>query len=68
MDNNMTTDATPNVIGKTLEEATLTLNQAGFTIRVLKEDGEQRMGTCDWIPTRVTLDLANGKVTAQSNG
>lgn len=64
----MTTNATPNVIGKTLEEATLTLNQAGFTTRVLKVDGEERMGTCDWIPTRVTLDLVDNKVTAQRNG
>lgn len=62
------TNATPNVIGKTFEEAIKILNESGYTFRVLEIDGVSRIGTCDYVLTRVGLSLKDNVVTDQSNG
>jgi beta-lactam-binding protein with PASTA domain len=50
-----TTVAVPDIVGKSVDEATATLESAGLTLRVLKRDGEDLAGTADYLPTRVNV-------------
>jgi PASTA domain len=45
----------PNVIGKTVEDATATLEAAGFTLRVVRRDGENLPATADFLENRVNV-------------
>jgi beta-lactam-binding protein with PASTA domain len=48
-------DGVPNVVGQTVDEATATLEAAGFTLRVVQRDGEDLPGTADFVDTRVNV-------------
>ena len=50
-----TTVAVPDIVGKTVDEATATLQGAGLTLRVVKRDGEDLASTADYVPTRVNV-------------
>lgn len=50
-----TTIAVPDIVGKTVDEATATLASAGLTLRVVKRDGEDLAGTADYVTTRVNV-------------
>jgi PASTA domain len=45
----------PDVIGESVEDATATLEEAGFTLRVLRRDGEDLPGTMDFVENRVNV-------------
>ena len=45
----------PDVIGDSVEEATATLEEAGFTLRVVQRDGEDLPGTADFLENRVNV-------------
>jgi beta-lactam-binding protein with PASTA domain len=45
----------PDVVGQSVEEATATLQSAGFTLRVISRDGEDLAVTADFIETRVNV-------------
>jgi beta-lactam-binding protein with PASTA domain len=45
----------PDVIGQSVEDATATLEEAGFTLRVVKRDGEDLASTADFIDNRVNV-------------
>ena len=45
----------PDVIGDSVDDATATLEEAGFTLRVVRRDGEDVPGTADFIEDRVNV-------------
>jgi beta-lactam-binding protein with PASTA domain len=45
----------PDVIGDSVEDATATLEKAGFTLRVVRRDGEDLAVTMDFIEDRVNV-------------
>jgi PASTA domain len=45
----------PDVVGDTVEEATATLEAAGFTLRVVQRDGEDLAVTADFLENRVNV-------------
>src|SRR5262245_50697486 len=45
----------PDVIGDSLADATTTLEDAGFTVRVVRRDGEDLPATNDFIENRVNV-------------
>jgi len=45
----------PDVIGQSVEEATATLEEAGFTLRVVQRDGEELPATADFLENRVNV-------------
>jgi hypothetical protein len=45
----------PDVIGDSVEDATATLEDAGFTLRVLRRDGEDLPATMDFVDNRVNV-------------
>jgi hypothetical protein len=45
----------PDVIGDTVEDATATLEAAGFSLRVVQRDGEDLPVTADFIDNRVNV-------------
>ena len=45
----------PDVIGDSVEDATATLEAAGYTLRVVKRDGEELPATADFIENRVNV-------------
>jgi len=45
----------PDVIGQSVEEATATLEAAGFTLRVVRRDGEDLAVTADFLENRVNV-------------
>ena len=45
----------PDVIGDSVEEATATLEAAGFTLRVVQRDGEDLAVTADFLENRVNV-------------
>src|SRR6478735_8533639 len=49
-----TADA-PDVIGDSVEDATATLEAAGWTLRVLRRDGEDLPATMDFVDNRVNV-------------
>lgn len=51
------------IIGKTIAEANAICEGNGYTMRVMEEDGEALMGTCDLRSNRVNVAVVNGNVT-----
>lgn len=47
----------------TEKDATRELEDAGYEVRIVAEDDEQYILTCDYVPTRANLSLRDGKVT-----
>ncbi len=45
----------PEIIGDSVEDATSTLEDAGFTLRVVKRDGEELAATLDFLENRVNV-------------
>ena len=45
----------PDVVGDSVEDATATLEEAGFTLRVVRRDGEDLPGTADFVENRVNV-------------
>jgi ABC-type glycerol-3-phosphate transport system substrate-binding protein len=45
----------PDVIGDSVEDATATLEAAGYTLRVVQRDGEELPATADFIENRVNV-------------
>ena len=45
----------PDVVGDSLEDATATLEAAGFTVRVVRRDGEELAATADVVENRVNV-------------
>jgi beta-lactam-binding protein with PASTA domain len=45
----------PDVIGDSVEDATATLEEAGFTLRVVRRDGEDLPATLDFVENRVNV-------------
>ncbi len=45
----------PDVVGDSVEDATATLEAAGFTLRVVQRDGEDLAVTADFIDNRVNV-------------
>lgn len=45
----------PDVIGDSVEDATAKLVDAGYTLRVVRLDGEDLPGTADFVETRVNV-------------
>ena len=45
----------PDVVGETVDEATVTLEEAGFTLRVIQRDGEDLAATADFVENRVNV-------------
>ena len=63
-DDDTSTDATaaatipanlPDVVGDSVDDATTKLEDAGYTLRVLRRDGEDLAGTADYVETRVNV-------------
>jgi len=51
-------------LNKSVDEATKILNDIGYSMRVMKLDGEQLVGTMDYNPKRLDVVVENGIVTA----
>ena len=49
----------PPYIGHTLSEAKKLATQQGFTIRVMRMNGEELVGTTDFVPTRIDVAVEN---------
>ena len=45
----------PDVVGQSVEDATTTLESAGFTLRVISRDGEDLPATMDFVESRVNV-------------
>ena len=45
----------PDIIGVSVEDATTTLEDAGFTLRVVRRDGEDLPATLDFVENRVNV-------------
>ena len=45
----------PDVIGKSVEDATATLEAAGLTLRIVRKDGEDLAATADFLVNRVNV-------------
>lgn len=50
------------IIGKNINEARGIATSKGLTIRVMEEDGESYVGTCDFRPDRINVVVKEGKV------
>ena len=59
---------TLNVVGKTKAEAIQILNDAGVAFRIMQDEEQSFVGTCDWRPERLNLTIKDGLVTVQRNG
>lgn len=61
-------DICKQVIGLTKDKASDKIKRAGLKCRILREDGESYMGTCDARPDRVNLALEGGIVVSADIG
>jgi nucleoside-triphosphatase THEP1 len=50
-------------IGNTVEEVSEEAKRTGWSIRVMKQDGKDCVGTCDYNPGRLNVAVDNGKIT-----
>ena len=50
------------IIGKTIEEAVSVAAIQGLSVRVMKQDGREYMGTCDLRSDRINVAVVDGKV------
>ena len=55
-------------IGLTIHEAKVRLATEDKSYRVMHEDGQSFVGTCDYQPDRVNFSVENGIVTEASIG
>ena len=44
------------------------LNDAGVAFRIMQDEEQSFVGTCDWRPERLNLTIKDGLVTVQRNG
>ena len=51
------------LVGKTEEEAEITLTNEGARYRIIRRDKKSFFGTCDAIPFRFNLEIDDGYVT-----
>lgn len=51
-----------NLLGKTIDEAEEIANKVNHTIRVLKEDGQNLIGTMDLRGDRINVEVNSGKI------
>lgn len=49
-------------IGNTVEEVSKEAKRTGWSIRVMKQDGKNCMGTCDYNPGRINVEVRGGKI------
>ena len=57
----------PKIIGLHLDEARMISYETGFSIRVMKMDGEHLIGTCDYRTDRINVAVDRNEVTAILN-
>jgi hypothetical protein len=50
------------IVGKPVAEANIVCEAGGYTMRVMEEDGEALVGTCDLRSNRINVAVANGNV------
>jgi hypothetical protein len=50
-------------IGNTVEQVSEEAKRTGWSVRVMKQDGENCIGTCDWNPGRINVAVVEGKIT-----
>ena len=51
------------LLGKTEEEARKLVEASCCTLRVMKLNGEELIGTADYVPNRINVAVENGVVT-----
>ena len=56
-------DTFEEVVGKTTKEALKIIRNNGLIARTMREDKEGFMGTCEYRPDRVNLEIDKGVVT-----
>jgi heat shock protein HslJ len=56
------------LVGKSAADAEAATTEAGFTYRVISEDGQPQAVTSDYRTDRVTVELVDGKVTKATAG
>jgi hypothetical protein len=57
----------PEIIGLHLDEARTISDETGFSIRVMKMDGEHLIGTCDYRTDRINVAIERNTVAAILN-
>lgn len=50
------------IVGQSVDAAKLEAERAGCSIRVMKIDGKNCIGTCDYKPSRINVAVADGKI------
>lgn len=50
-------------IGNTVAEVSKEARRTGWLIRVMRKDGENCIGTCDYNPGRLNVAVVDGKIT-----
>lgn len=56
------------LIGQTVEQANINAQQAGYTLRVISEDGVDKPATTDLVLTRVNATVVDGVITEVTAG
>jgi len=52
-----------NIVGLRFEQAKQLAESQGFVLRVMREDGEHYIGTCDYRTNRLNIAIDDGAVT-----
>jgi len=52
------------VVGSTVDSASAAVQQIGWSLRVMRQDGESFFVTLDYDPSRVNVEVVAGKITA----
>ena len=50
-------------IGNTVEDVSKEAERTGWSIRVMKQDGKNCIGTCDYRPGRINVAVVEGRIT-----
>jgi hypothetical protein len=50
----------PDIVGQSVDDATATLEDAGYTLRVIQRDGEDLAATADFVENRVNVAVETG--------
>ena len=50
-------------IGNTVEQVSEEAKRTGWLVRVMRQDGENCIGTCDLNPGRINVAVVEGKIT-----
>lgn len=64
----MSNDIVRKVNGMKKEDLDKEFAGTGFTYRVMHEDGNDFIGTCDFVPTRINITIKKGIVTESNIG